>query len=152
MCHQQTTTGCHGDTAVGKDLGHMACVEHHRTDSHHLGSRESVTWNDSAFLSICPSIHFQYLPHSLSVHHHLLIYASYTAFLHLIFPSLDSSPNSPSVTPHLKRVLCPAPQVTLQEAQLDHELQEQLLFPAQVRLVQERTPSAQLQLLQSTWC
>lgn len=65
---------------------------------------------------------------------------------------VTASPNSPCVTPHLKRVLCPAPQVTLQEAQLDHELQVQLLFPAQVRLVQESTPSTQLQLLQSTWC
>lgn len=53
---------------------------------------------------------------------------------------------------HLNRVLRPGPQVELQEAQVDQELQAQLFSPAQVRLVQVSSPSAQLQLLQSTWC
>lgn len=51
---------------------------------------------------------------------------------------------------HLNRVLRPGPQVELQEAQVDQELQAQLFSPAQVRLVQVSSPSAQLQLLQST--
>lgn len=51
---------------------------------------------------------------------------------------------------HLNRVLRPGPQVALQEAQVDQELQTQLLSPAQERLVQVSSPSAQLQSLQST--
>lgn len=51
---------------------------------------------------------------------------------------------------HLNRVLRPGPQVELQEAQVDQELQAQLFSPAQLWLVQVSSPSAQLQLLQST--
>lgn len=86
--------------------------------------------------------------------------------LSVYFRSQFFTPTSPSFAPfpplskvsvcggvHLKRVLCPpGPQVALQEAQLDQELQEQLGSALQLRLVQESRPSAQVQLLQSAWC
>lgn len=53
---------------------------------------------------------------------------------------------------HLKRVRRPGPHVLLQDAQLDQLLHVHALSPAQVLLLQESVPSAQLQLLQPTWC
>lgn len=92
-CHQQTVTGCHGDTVVDRDLGHMACAELPRTDSRHLESREWATWIDSKFLSIHPSIFIIYPNPCLSITTSISIQSK--AFLQLIFTKVSLCNSSP---------------------------------------------------------
>lgn len=119
----------------------------------------SSNWQSASGVSGIIDLYWQHISQHSFIHFYDLSQSIYRCDWQLFFnssflhkSSVTTSSNSSSVTPHLKRVLCPAPQVTLQEAQLDHKLQKQLLFPGQVRLVQVRPPSAQLQLLQLTWC
>lgn len=92
------------------------------------------------------------LPQTGSLHHHPQepeIWKKQKNIFTLCIDGADSQLDA-ACESHLNRVLRPGPQVELQEAQVDQELQAQLFSPAQVRLVQVSSPSAQLQLLQST--